>query len=84
MMNRLKISAGVAVLLWVARPVPAIIAYRLDDQEFIRWWMGIIAPTLAGGGLTMTSPLWWMLCEVPLGCMAGFKLVADGLRGATQ
>jgi len=79
-----KIAAGVAVLLWVARPVPGIIAYRLDSQERMLWWMQIIAPTLAGGGLTMTSPLWWMFLEVPIGCMVGAGMIVDGLKGKTK
>ena len=82
--SRWKIAAGIAVLLWVARPVPGIIAYRLDSQEWMLWWMKIIAPTLAGGGLTMTSPLWWMMLEVPIGCMVGAGMIVDGLKGKTK
>ena len=77
---RLNVAAGVAVLLWIARPLPAIWAHKLGHEGLAVWWLTLISPTLEGHGLTMTSPLVWMFLEVPAGLVIGFGLISKGLR----
>ena len=75
---RLNIAAGVATLLWIARPVPAIVAWKLGCQDFAAWWLMEISPTLVAND--MISPLVWMYLEVPLGLVFGVALISKGLR----
>ena len=75
---RLNIAAAVATLLWIARPVPAIVAWKLGWEEFAAWWLMEISPTLVAND--MVSPLVWMFLEVPAGLVIGLGLIAKGLR----
>ena len=75
---RLHLAAGVATLLWIARPVPAIVAWKLGCEDFAAWWLMEISPTLVAND--MISPLVWMYLEVPAGLVIGIGLIGKGLR----
>lgn len=76
--SRLNLAAGVAAMLWIARPLPAIVAWKLGHEQFANGWLRAISPTLVGNG--MTAPLAWMFLEVPAGLVVGLGLIAKGLR----